>query len=337
MANLKIKSIDKKYGDIHALQNITMDVKDGEFFVLLGRTGAGKTSLLRIASGLDDSDQGEVYIDDKNMNDVPPSDRNITFVFQQYSLYPHLTVYNNLAFPLKSPKIKAPAAVIKKKVEEVAKLLRIDHKLQNKATALSGGEMQRVAIGRALVREPLLYFMDEPLSSLDAKLRSDLRVELKRIQSELGATILYVTHDQVEALTLADRIGVMREGVLLQVGTPEEIYASPCNEYVARKLGSPPINLIPVNLLKTGTYPGNASKMGLRTEHVTIGAKSSTSYELVVNRVEHLGDQSYLHLSLDGFKMILLADPHTEFLPDQVLHMEFAKPLFFDSKGDVIS
>ncbi len=338
MANLKIKSVNKSFGDIHALQDIDLEVNDGEFFVLLGKTGAGKTTLLRAASGLENLDGGEIMLDGKSMNDVPPSERNVTFVFQQYSLYPHMTVYDNLAFPMRSPKIKAAEGDIEKKVTEVARLLHIDHKLQNKATALSGGEMQRVAIGRALVRDPLIFFMDEPLSSLDAKLRSELRVELKRIQAELGATILYVTHDQVEALTLADRIGVMREGVLLQVGSPRDIFTAPCNEYVASKLGSPPINLIPVSSFQNNQVPTKAKTIGLRSEHVKFSkGAGDNSYEARVKRVEHLGDQSHLHLTLKGFELTLLADPHALFESGQVVHLEFVNPLFFDENTNVVN
>ncbi|TKB25415.1 MAG: ABC transporter ATP-binding protein, partial [Mesorhizobium sp.] len=175
--------------------------------------------------------------------------RDTAFVFQQYSLYPHLSVFDNLAFPLRSPARRFPEEAIRRRVEEVARMVRIDHKLNNRSTRLSGGEMQRVAIGRALVRKPSIYLMDEPLSSLDAKLRADLRLELKRIQSELGATMLYVTHDQIEAMTMADRIGILSEGVLVQIGTPRAIYSEPANLHVAARLGQPAINLLPAGLL----------------------------------------------------------------------------------------
>ena len=337
MANLQIKGAHKHFGNNHALCDVNIDVKDGEFFVLLGKTGAGKTTLLRAASGLDKLDSGEVWVDGKMINDVAPSDRNVTFVFQQYSLYPHMTVFDNLAFPLRSPKIKASKEEIKRKVDEVAGLLRISHKLENKATALSGGEMQRVAIGRALVRDPLIFYMDEPLSSLDAKLRSELRVELKRIQTELGATILYVTHDQVEALTLADRIGVMREGELLQVGTPRDIFTSPCNEYVASKLGSPPINLIGNKLLAKTRLPIGTKTVGARTEHISIANQPSIdAYMATVKRVEHLGDQSHLHLILKDFPLIVLTDAHSVLQGGDTVYLTFLSPLYFDANGDVI-
>ena len=195
-------------------------------------------------------------------------------MFQQFSLYPHLTAYDNLAFPLRSPARRVPEAEISKRVEEIATMLRIAGKLQNRATQLSGGEMQRVAIGRALVRRPSIYLMDEPLSSLDAKLRADLRLELKRIQGELGATILYVTHDQTEAMTMANRIGVIENGRLIQVGTPRQIYTDPRNVYVATRLGQPAINLIPAGLVPNGALPAGAKTVGARTEHFRI-AKSA--------------------------------------------------------------
>ena len=213
--------------------------------MLLGPSGAGKTTTLRLISGLERPDNGSIAINGRDVTRDPPGTRDIAFVFQQYSLYPHLTVYDNLAFPLRSPARRIPEATIRKRVEQTAELLHISSKLGNRATRLSGGEMQRVAIGRALVRDPAIYLMDEPLSSLDAKLRAELRLELKRIQVELGATILYVTHDQVEAMTMASRIGVIRNGALLQLGTPREIYENPSDRYVASRLGTPQINFLP--------------------------------------------------------------------------------------------
>ena len=217
--------------------------------MLLGPTGAGKTTLLRLVAGLERADAGRIYIGGRDATREPPAARDVTFVFQQYSLYPHLTVFDNLAFPLRAPTRGLAEAQVKQRVEEVARLVRIDHKLASPATRLSGGEMQRVAIGRALVRRPAVYLMDEPLSSLDAKLRADLRVELKHIQADLGATIVYVTHDQVEAMTMASRIGILDRGRLVQFGTPREIYERPANVYVSERLGQPAINLLPCDAL----------------------------------------------------------------------------------------
>ncbi|MGY4247344.1 ABC-type sugar transport system ATPase subunit [Bradyrhizobium sp. USDA 4523] len=208
MVDVSLRNISKRFGAVEAVRDLSLTVNDGEFLVLLGPSGAGKTTTLRLITGLESPDAGSVMIGGRDVTHDPPGSRDIAFVFQQYSLYPHLSVYDNLAFPLRSPARRVPEPLIRKRVEQTAELLHIASKLNNRATRLSGGEMQRVAIGRALVRDPSIYLMDEPLSSLDAKLRAELRLELKRIQLELGATILYVTHDQVEAMTMASRIGV---------------------------------------------------------------------------------------------------------------------------------
>src|SRR6185503_9104375 len=227
MAEISLRKASKSFGKDVALADVTMTVPNGSFVVLLGPTGAGKSTTLRLISGLERPDTGDILINGRSVLGATPAQRDVAMVFQQYSLYPHMTVRDNLAFPLRSPILRTPEDEIRRKVAEVAEVLRISGKLDNKATTLSGGEMQRVSIGRALVRDPSIYLMDEPLSSLDAKLRAELRLELKRIQLELGATILYVTHDQVEAMTMASRIGVIKDGQLLQCGTPREIYESP--------------------------------------------------------------------------------------------------------------
>ena len=268
MAKVELKKLFKTYNKkIKALEDINLTIEDGQFFVLLGPSGAGKTTTLRCIAGLEKIDSGDVLFNDENITHDQPASRDVSFVFQQYSLYPHYTVYENLAFPLRSPMRKLPEEEIKNKVEKIAEMLKITNKLKNKATELSGGEMQRVAIGRALVREPNIYLMDEPLSSLDAKLRETLRVELKNIQLNLNATILYVTHDQAEATTLADKIGVLKEGKIVQIGTPEEIYENPNSIYVSQRLGSPKINILPGSLFKLN----NTAKIGLRPENIELG------------------------------------------------------------------
>jgi multiple sugar transport system ATP-binding protein len=333
LADLKLKEVSKRFGDVEAVRDLSLSVADGELVVLLGPTGAGKTTTLRVIAGLERPDMGDVFIDGRIVTGQPPAQRDVAYVFQQYSLYPHLTVYDNLAFPLRSPARRLNERDVRRRVQQVAALLRIEQKLGSRATHLSGGEMQRVAIGRALVREPAAYLMDEPLSSLDAKLRADLRVELKRIQLEVGGTILYVTHDQIEAMTMADRIGVIQHGRLVQVGTPREIYEHPCNAYVAGRLGMPPINLIPAGLLRTEAAPSGAHTVGARTEHLRISAANGHDPVAEVRWIEHLGDQNHVHLILAGQALVTLADPRQPLRAGDRVSLELADPLYFDASG----
>jgi multiple sugar transport system ATP-binding protein len=335
MADIVLRRVSKRFGEIEAVHDLSLNIADGEFVVLLGPTGAGKTTTLRLVAGLEYPDSGAISIDGREVTRQPPAVRDVAFVFQQYSLYPHLTVYDNLAFPLRSPARPTPEAEIRKRVEEIAALLHIEAKLGNRATHLSGGEMQRVAIGRALVRQPAIYLMDEPLSSLDAKLRAELRLELKRIQVELGATILYVTHDQIEAMTMASRIGVVRDGRLLQLGTPREIYESPDDLYVATRLGTPAINLVPAELLPETLMPSRTATVGVRTEHLLI-AKPNGGLVGRVHRVEHLGDQNHVHIDYRGHSLLTLADPHQPLAAGEEVGLELVDPLYFDASGQRI-
>ena len=237
------------------------------------------------------------------MNEIQPAFRDTSYVFQQYSLYPHYSVYDNLAFPLRSPLRKSDKKTIDDRVLQIARLLKIENKLNNKATQLSGGEMQRVSLGRALVREPNIYLMDEPLSSLDAKLKEELRVELKKIQSDLNATILYVTHDQIEATTMADRIGVLKEGILTQVGTPQEIYEEPNSIYVANRLGSPKINILE-NKQIHNSQNSSASYVGIRPEDIKIDQNGS--YKVKIETTELLGAETLVSFKSDTINGILL-------------------------------
>jgi multiple sugar transport system ATP-binding protein len=337
MADISLVDVSKRFGAVEAVQNLSLSVADGEFVVLLGPTGAGKTTTLRLIAGLEQPDRGSVVIRGRDVTKEAPAERDVAFVFQQYSLYPHLTVYDNLAFPLRSPARRMDEAFIRRRIQQVTELLHIEQKLDNRATALSGGEMQRVAIGRALVREPAVYLMDEPLSSLDAKLRSELRLELKRIQRELGTTILYVTHDQIEAMTMADRIGVMSEGVLIQLGSPREIYERPKSAYVASRLGTPAINLIPAQLLASQSPPLEARTVGLRTEHIRIFSADRPGPRARVHWVEHLGDQNHVHLKLEAHSLVTLADPAQELKAGDVVSLEFMEPLYFDQSGNRIA
>jgi multiple sugar transport system ATP-binding protein len=332
MAEVSLRNLTKRFGPITAVDGLNLDIADREFFVLLGPTGAGKTTTLRLIAGLEQADAGNLRISGQDMSAMGPAARDVAFVFQQYSLYPHLSVYENLAFPLRSPARRLPVAEITTRVSQVAELLRISHKLQSKATQLSGGEMQRVAVGRALVRQPAIYLMDEPLSSLDAKLRSELRLELKRIQQEFGATILYVTHDQTEAMTMANRIGVINKGKLIQIGSPREIYENPLTVYVAQRLGQPQINLLPAGVLRNGFCPSNVATVGFRTEHLEINKVKSGNG--TVEWIEHLGDQNHLHLKVDGHKITTLASPTTDLRPGDQVRVELQDPLYFDASGE---
>ena len=335
MADVTLTGISKSFGDKRAIDGLDLHISDGEFVVLLGPTGAGKTTTLRLIAGLEKPDAGTVAIGGRMMNGQAPASRDVDFVFQQYSLYPHLTVYENLAFPLRSPARRMDAAALDARVRQVARMVRIDHKLENRSTRLSGGEMQRVAIGRALVRKPAIYLMDEPLSSLDAKLRGELRLELKRIQKEMGSTLLYVTHDQIEAMTMADRIGILADGKLIQIGTPREIYTDPANLHVAARLGQPHINLLPADLLPGPTPPAGTRTIGARTEHLDIARTADGNAE--VDWVEHLGDQNHLHIRVGGHKLTTLADPDLPVEAGDRIRLSLKRPLYFGQDGQRLS
>ncbi len=331
MAEVALRGLSKAFGRARAVRDLTLTVADGEFVVLLGPTGAGKTTTLRLIAGIEAADAGEIAIAGARVERLAPAERDVSFVFQQYSLYPHLTVRENLAFPLKAPGRAMDRAAIAARVAEVARMVRIDHKLDNKATRLSGGEMQRVAIGRALVRQPNIYLMDEPLSSLDAKLRAEMRVELKHIQRDLGATILYVTHDQTEAMTMADRIGILEAGRLVQIGSPREVYENPANLHVAARLGAPAINLLPPGLLPGPAAPAGTATVGARTEHLALRRDAGGNGR--IDWVEHLGDQNHLHIVVGAHKLVALADPYADLGPNDPVAIALTRPLFFDGEG----
>ena len=332
MAEVALRNVTKRFDPVVAVKDLSLEISDGEYVVLLGPTGAGKTTTLRVVAGLERPENGRVEIAGTDVTDLPPAARDVAFVFQQYSLYPHYTVFDNLAFPLRAPGRKWPADQIDARVREAAALLRIEDKLRNRVTQLSGGEMQRVAIGRALVRTPSIFLMDEPLSSLDAKLREDLRIELKRIQRDLGATILYVTHDQLEAMTLADRIGVLSEGELVQVGTPRDVYERPDNIYVAQRVGSPQINLLPMGMLGIADGPGKAQTLGVRPEDVELGADGVAAQVLAV---EHLGVETVVLLEVAGQRFHALLGPGVAAAEGQSINARVRRgaALFFDADG----
>ncbi|MEQ9691668.1 MAG: ABC transporter ATP-binding protein [Bauldia litoralis] len=284
MAEIALQDVEKYFGDNYVIRKLNLTIAHKEFVVLLGPSGCGKTTTLRAIAGLETIDTGDIRIDGRPVQDLRPSDRDIAFVFQLYALYPHLTAYDNIAFPLRAT--REGKAAVDAQVQAVAKSLKIEHLLKVRPSALSGGDMQRIAIGRALVRRPKAMLMDEPIGSLDAKLREDMRSELKRLHIENDSTTVYVTHDQVEAMSLADRVAIMNDGVLQQVGTPGEVYQYPTNLFVAQFIGSPVMNILPVAVRTTG--PGTELVVG----------NNDAVFAFSADLPKHLSEKSYESLML---------------------------------------
>lgn len=335
MASVAFKNVFKRWGDVTAVNDLTIEVKDKEFLVLVGPSGCGKSTALRLLAGLEEISEGEIHIGGRVVNDVPPKDRDIAMVFQSYALYPHMTVYDNMAFGLKLRKM--PKADIEKRVSEAAAQLGISELLKRKPKALSGGQRQRVALGRAIVREPSVFLMDEPLSNLDAKLRVQTRAEISKLHKRLNTTFIYVTHDQVEALTMADRIAVMKFGVLQQLDSPQQLYDKPLNMFVAGFIGSPSMNFFDATLAgtkremfintngfrirvpneqteKLRDYLGKNVVFGIRPEDIhasnyipagVVGAKVTAKVEVQ----ELMGNEIFLYLNAHGKSFIARIDP----------------------------
>ena len=351
MASLSLKGIYKKYpGGVVAVSDFNLEIADREFIILVGPSGCGKSTTLRMIAGLEEITEGDLYIGDKRVNDVVPKDRDIAMVFQNYALYPHMTVFENMAFGLKLR--KTPKEEIKKRVEEAARILDITYLLDRKPKALSGGQRQRVALGRAIVREPQVFLLDEPLSNLDAKLRAQMRTEITKLHQKLGTTFIYVTHDQTEAMTMADRIVVMKDGFIQQVNTPQNLYDKPCNIFVAGFIGSPQMNFVDSKLIKEGNdymvefgsedtrhregvkfrikLPESKNKdncleeyvnkdiiMGIRPEFLYDDDDSLEKFadgvvEATVEVTEMMGAETYLYLNCEGHNMIARVDPATK-------------------------
>ncbi len=342
MSSVTLKHIYKIYaGGVQAVTDCNLDIADKEFIVLVGPSGCGKSTTLRMVAGLEEISEGELYIGDRLVNDVAPKDRDIAMVFQNYALYPHMTVFDNMAFGLKLR--KTPKEEIKKRVEEAAKILDIAHLLNRKPKALSGGQRQRVALGRAIVREPKVFLFDEPLSNLDAKLRVAMRTEITKLHQRLQTTFIYVTHDQTEAMTMASRIVVMKDGIVQQVDTPQNLYDYPCNEFVAGFIGSPQMNFFNVKLQKEGqdvvavwgnnkivvpndkisrfvdeSYIGKEVVMGIRPENISDGELALKTYptatvSMDVEVTEQMGSETYLYMTTSGKdgNIIARVDPRT--------------------------
>jgi multiple sugar transport system ATP-binding protein len=333
MAQVMMKALNKKYDEVHAVKDVNLHIRDKEFMVLVGPSGCGKSTTLRMVAGLEEITAGEIHIGDRLVNDLPPKDRDIAMVFQNYALYPHMSVYDNMAFGLKMRKF--PKAEIEKRVKEAADILGIQELLKRKPRQLSGGQRQRVAVGRAIVRHPQVFLFDEPLSNLDAKLRVQMRVELKRLHERLETTAIYVTHDQVEAMTLGSRVVVMRDGWVQQVGEPLEIYSRPANKFVAGFIGSPAMNFADVGInevngvvvaetqgfrvgvpaAKVGAlraYKGQQVALGVRPEdvHVASGADpAQNTFDATVEVVEPLGSEILLDVRVGRGTIVARVDP----------------------------
>jgi len=345
MSNVVLRNVVKMYGDVVAVDNVSFEVEDGDFVALVGPSGCGKTTTLNLVAGLIELTDGEIYLGEKQINDLDPKDRDLAMVFQNYALYPNKSVRENLAFPLKMRKMKG--GDIKAQVDRTAKLLSIDHLLDRRPKELSGGQQQRVALGRAMVRNPRAFLMDEPLSNLDAKLRVQMRAELKRFHQELNATVLYVTHDQLEAVTMADKIAVMNNGVLQQYASPDHVFNRPVNTFVAGFIGSPAMNLIPGRVQQNGggvEVVGEAgwdlplsplrAKQALRSDgDVMLGIRHSQvrlhrqvvpgSLAATIYTVEPTGDLTFVHFRLGSQLLVASADADFRANPDDPIWVEF--------------
>jgi multiple sugar transport system ATP-binding protein len=354
MATVTFEHVSKKYGDVVAVNDLNLEIGDAEFMVLVGPSGCGKTTSLRMIAGLEEITSGTLRIGDRVVNDVPPKDRDIAMVFQSYALYPHMSVRDNLAFGLKLRKV--PKADIEKRVREAAGILSLEKLLDRKPKELSGGQRQRVALGRAIVREPAVFLMDEPLSNLDAKLRVQTRAEIARLHQRLNTTIVYVTHDQVEAMTMGTRIAVMSDGLLQQVGTPQQLYDKPINRFVAGFIGSPAMNFVDVTsdgqtlvaeggAIKiplpgryreaVGATQGKKLVAGFRPEHIEIGAagQNAAAFRANADVVEYLGNEELLHVNAGGRDIVAIVDSEHRVRPGDVLdlHVPIEKIHLFDA------
>jgi multiple sugar transport system ATP-binding protein len=353
MANVTIKSLNKKYENgFHAVKDVDLEIRDKEFMVLVGPSGCGKTTTLRMVAGLEEITSGRILIGEKVVNDLPPMDRNIAMVFQNYALYPHKSVYQNMAFGLQMRKY-APEE-IKKRVQEAAEILGIEALLDRKPRQLSGGQRQRVAVGRAIVRHPEVFLFDEPLSNLDAKLRVQMRVELKRLHERLETTAIYVTHDQVEAMTLGDRVVVMKDGWVQQVGEPLELYGKPANKFVAGFIGSPAMNFVDVSLkdgwveaqglklkapARIAARSGRKLTLGVRPEALRIangGDPAERCLDSAVDVVEPLGNEILLNFRVGAVPMVARVDPGVRVKAHEAIRLAVdpERMHFFDAESE---
>lgn len=346
MSAIELKGVEKWYDTFQVIKGIDLDIKQGEFIIFVGPSGCGKSTLLRMIAGLEETSRGQVMIGGQDMTADPPSKRGLAMVFQSYALYPHMSVRDNMGFSLKTA--GAPAAEIKAKVDAAAKSLKLEEYLERRPKDLSGGQRQRVAIGRSIVRAPTAFLFDEPLSNLDASLRVEMRYEINKLHQELATTMIYVTHDQVEAMTLADRIVVLQSGLIEQVGTPRELYERPDNVFVAQFIGSPKMNILPCRVADGQLYLNdkaceaipntatNATQFGIRPEAIDIVAAGEGHVDGVVDVTEYLGADVYLVVDCGASgKLTVRADGESTLSPGETIGLHFIpeKQHFFDDKG----
>ena len=339
MANLNLKNVKKTYDKTEVIHGVDLDINSGEFIVFVGPSGCGKSTLLRMIAGLEDITEGEISIGGEVVNKIIAAERGVAMVFQSYALYPHMTVFDNMSFALKQA--KTPIDEIKSRVLEAAKILQIESLFERLPKQLSGGQRQRVAIGRAIVRNPKVFLFDEPLSNLDAALRVQTRIEIAKLHNQLTATMIYVTHDQVEAMTLADRIVVINQGIIEQVGTPVELYNSPKNQFVAEFIGSPKMNMI--NLqdkrslnLKNLNLPSEASKIGIRPEHISLANNESHKLRGTVRHIENLGEHLLCYVNLEmNSEITAKLDVNSDIRVNEIINLKWHQDHqhFFDSMG----
>ena len=341
MAYLQLKNVEKFFGEHRAIKGINLDINPGEFVVFVGPSGCGKSTLLRLIAGLEQIDGGTLELEGRDITSLPSSQRDLAMVFQSYALYPHMSVFENMSFALKLA--KADPAIIQEKVNKAAKILNLTDYLQRTPKELSGGQRQRVAIGRAIVRAPKVFLFDEPLSNLDAALRGQTRIEIAKLHRDLGATTIYVTHDQVEAMTLADRVVVLRDGLIEQVGTPLELYDKPANQFVAQFIGTPQMNIVSVaDLAQVGDIPAiNAPSdgfVGLRPENVLLNAAGEGQFQAKVELVEALGAETLIYVTTArGTQLVARQNTRTNLSvgSDVGVSIDTVTAHFFDAKGRV--
>ncbi|MEO0700560.1 MAG: ABC transporter ATP-binding protein [Pseudomonadota bacterium] len=344
MGSINLQAVEKWFGDVQVIKGVDLEIEDGEFIIFVGPSGCGKSTLLRMIGGLEEISRGSLLIDGKDVTSDPPSKRGLTMVFQSYALYPHMSVRDNMGFSLKTA--GAPKAEIDEKVNEAARVLKLNDYLDRRPKALSGGQRQRVAIGRSIVRDPTAFLFDEPLSNLDAALRVEMRYEIAKLHQTLARTMIYVTHDQVEAMTLADRIVVLEFGTIAQVGTPRELYDSPANLFVAQFIGSPKMNVMPCRTEggqyvledgRGGVFPGDrpATHLGARPEHIVVGAPGTGQCDGTVDVLEYLGADTFVIIDggpLGRITVRVIGD--AQLSPGETVGLTFDETThFFDADG----